>query len=374
MQNNIVIHGYYGAGNFGDDIILHSIISSIYSKIPKANIVVLSRDMSPIPSCKYKYKTVSRYDFNAINQEIKKADLFICGGGGIFQDYSGFDIRNHFGDKRKGIDYYAVPIELAYLHEVPVMLYAVGVGPFFNRKSTLNVKTLLNWADVVTVRDEESKKIVEEINPHVKAILTSDPAVNYLSKNQPKNKASRRYFGVCLREWFFKKYQRGALIKSMARAIDYTINKYNINVVIFSFCKNHNDLKLLQELKNNIKNKDHVFVENKVTMKEAIITIQNMDFVIGMRLHSLLMAASIGKPIIALSYDRKIENFMNQIGQNNLTIPIDDLNINEIKNKVDNLIKNSAKISKIITDKMDVLRLREKQNIDIAMDLIRKRS
>lgn len=46
---NIVIHGYYGAGNFGDDIILLSIIKSLRKIDPNVNITVLSRSVKAIP-------------------------------------------------------------------------------------------------------------------------------------------------------------------------------------------------------------------------------------------------------------------------------------------------------------------------------------
>lgn len=373
MQKSVVIHGYYGAGNFGDDIILHSIIKSLNKKIKGVKVTVLSRDMFPIPAYHYGFKVVSRYNFNEMKKAIKSADMLICGGGGILQDYSGFDMKSHFTNKKNGIDYYGVPIELAYLYKVPVMLYAIGAGPLFDEKSRLNVKTILNWVDAVTVRDEESLATLKEIDPKKKIIVTSDPALNYLDESKNKSNSKKKYFGICIRDWYFRKYQREAFVKSLASAADYNIKKYNRNLVIFSFCKSNADLKILQSLKNKIKHKDRVYIEKNVTIGGAMKTISNMDYVIGMRLHSLITATSINKPVIGISYDCKIDNYMKRIGLDEYVIPLEGISKEKIVSQIDNINKNLNRASRKMKSKIDSLKNQEKENIDIAMQVLMKR-
>ncbi len=60
---NIVIHGYYGAGNYGDDIILFSIINSLYRVEKDIKITVLSRGVHPIPKSNNPFEVISRYNF-----------------------------------------------------------------------------------------------------------------------------------------------------------------------------------------------------------------------------------------------------------------------------------------------------------------------
>lgn len=78
--HNIVIHGYYGTGNFGDDIILLSMINSLRNIDPNINITVLSRNISQIPDSD-SFNAVSRFDIKSTELAIRNADLFICGGG-----------------------------------------------------------------------------------------------------------------------------------------------------------------------------------------------------------------------------------------------------------------------------------------------------
>jgi hypothetical protein len=49
------------------------------------------------------------------------------------------------------------------------------------------------------------------------------------------------------------------------------------------------------------------------------------DVVIGMRLHSVIMAAAAGVPVVALAYDPKVVNTMKALGADRMTLDLDDV-------------------------------------------------
>lgn len=374
-KHNIVIHGYYGAGNFGDDIILLSIIKSLYQKFSNINVTVISRDAAPIPKGNYKFDVVSRYDLKKMISVIKNSDMFILGGGGIFHDYSGVDLSNHFNERDRGIDYYSVPLEIAYLLGKPTMAYGIGVGPLFNEETVKNLKTVLNWINVISVRDEKSREILKKIDPNCNVTTIVDPAVNlYKAQRSIKSpddlKKVKPAVGICLRNWFFSKKEQGLFINQMAQISDYICNKYGYKVVLFPFNVSKTDKTLLNSVYENVKNKQKIRVFQQNSLQETMKLIEGMKFIIGMRLHSLVVSTSRGIPAIGISYDNKVKNYMDLVGLKEFCLPVKEIKINDLKKKVDNMVRDYIKINKELTDKMLTLKEREKENVRIAFELL----
>lgn len=372
---NIVIHGYYGAGNFGDDIILLSMINSLRNIEPNMHITVLSRDVTPIPESD-SFHIVSRFDLKSTEIAIRKADLFICGGGGIFHDYSGFNFEDHFGQRQKGINYYALPIEIAYLLGKRVMLYAIGAGPLFKQISRRYLKTVLNWADLITVRDKSSADFLKSVNPKVKPIVTADPAINYIHKNTKcllaDSNLHKKYVGICLRNWFFKDEERTRFARCFADMADYLIKHYGYNIVLFPFNKSKGDYKLLKSVHQNMKNKNPVMFIEDISMKDTVSLLRQMDFVVGMRLHSLVIAASNFIPVIGIAYDEKVSAFMSLLEMEDCTLSLDDVNTHNLKAKADAIITNGTSIKNRLRKMITLLKEKDKENAALAIELMRR--
>lgn len=385
---NIVIHGYYGAGNFGDDIILLSIINMLYETIADIKITVLSRDICPIPEGISPFQVVSRFDIEKVIKLIKEADLLICGGGGLLQDYSGFDILDHFSYKNKGINYYAVPIEIAYILGKPAMLYAIGVGPLFNQQSVQYIRTILNWVKVVTVRDKESKELLDGISSNANVTITADPAVNYYNKliqsdsNNSKNSDNKNenfptldkeniYIGICLRNWFFDNNSCEHFVTIISNIINFIITQFDYKIILFPFNNCKSDAKLLGEIYNDVDVKDSVYLVTDLNMSQTVELIKNIEFLIGMRLHSLITATVNNKPIIGISYDQKISNYMTRLELGDYCIDLNNINIENFEYIVTELIRNKDCLKSKIKTNVRQMQEYEKENSLLASKLLR---
>ncbi len=84
----IVISGYYGFDNVGDEAILLSMIQAFRSYDPTIEIIVLSNTPERT-KLEFNVDAVNRWNIKAIFQALKGSDGLISGGGSLLQDETG---------------------------------------------------------------------------------------------------------------------------------------------------------------------------------------------------------------------------------------------------------------------------------------------
>ncbi len=93
-MNNIVISGYYGSKNAGDEAMLSAMLEVFSELNPKLHITVISSDPE---------YTRKRHSVDAVNwlnvvdilKVLKKADLLISGGGSLLQNVTSGRSEEH---------------------------------------------------------------------------------------------------------------------------------------------------------------------------------------------------------------------------------------------------------------------------------------
>src|SRR3989339_1324471 len=83
-MSEIVISGYYGYNNVGDELILKSIVNDLKTLNPDITITVLSVKPKET-SRKFNVKSINRYNICSILVELVKCKMLISGSGGLFQ-------------------------------------------------------------------------------------------------------------------------------------------------------------------------------------------------------------------------------------------------------------------------------------------------
>jgi polysaccharide pyruvyl transferase WcaK-like protein len=77
-MKHLVVSGFYGAGNAGDEAILDALIISIRKLAPDTAITVLSFDPAGTAR-QYGVEAVPRYNLRAVIAALRQADLLISG-------------------------------------------------------------------------------------------------------------------------------------------------------------------------------------------------------------------------------------------------------------------------------------------------------
>ncbi|MBL8084067.1 MAG: polysaccharide pyruvyl transferase family protein, partial [Candidatus Obscuribacter sp.] len=118
VRQLIVVSGYYGFDNLGDEAILEELVRELKSLWPAKDIVILSQNPEST-AARFGVRAQNRWQLSEIAVLLRQCKLFISGGGGLFQD----------SESVKSVIYYGGLISLATLCGAPTLIYAQGLGP-----------------------------------------------------------------------------------------------------------------------------------------------------------------------------------------------------------------------------------------------------
>ncbi|MDP3058973.1 MAG: polysaccharide pyruvyl transferase CsaB, partial [bacterium] len=312
-MSRYVRSGYYGFGNAGDEAILTSIILGLREFDHQAEITVFSANIGSTTTL-HQVKAVSRTDLISIYRAISKSSIFIMGGGGLLQDAT----------SSMSLWYYLLLLSMAIFQKKKFMLYANSVGPIKGRLNRWLTKMVLQKATYITVRDKNSILELAELGVFdVPIELTMDPV---LLLDSPKVGSSMPSICIAIREWPSSNDFYGEVLDAAKVLIE---EGFAINVVPFHY---EHDLKIARRLVADLGSRA-VCTERAATVVELLELLASCDIVVAMRLHALILATVVGIPIVGISYDPKVEGFLEATKQQ-LAGGVNDITAQALLDKV----------------------------------------
>lgn len=340
-MKRILLSGYFGFNNLGDEAILGSMVNLIEEIDQDTDIIVLS-NAPETTKVKYNTESVYRYDIFNIMSEMRRSDILISGGGSLLQDVTSL----------RSVPYYLGLIFLAIIFDMKTIFFAQGVGPVQNKFYRFLIKKILNKVDYLSVRDKESKKLLEKIGiPKGKINIVDDPVFGLINCEPGINRKNNgpQKIGVSVRNWHNNSYL-GPLSEFLNRL---GMNN-NISITIIPFHQGE-DIKISKKLQGMLKVNSRV---SKYTddLKKLNELYDNLDLFIGVRLHSLIFSAVNCIPFIGISYDPKTDSLIEEMGYQK-EIRTEDISVekiektyrkicdnrNEIKEKIRSTVKRKNK-------------------------------
>lgn len=374
----IIGAGTSGYDNTGDDAIFRSMVAELRKQHPDLQVSLISVNK---PGA---YNNINVYEipFNNIREivkEIRECDLFILGGGGIYYDYYGLDAEKILTREQSGITLYTGVTLTAHMLNIPVMVFAVGVGPLFTDEGKAITKMAFDCADVVTVRDTGTKELLASMGVAVESIkVTADPA--YLLEGiheQRINRLLTRFksqdhnllIGVALREWEHTGSPAN-WFKAIRDALDHCVEVYNARILFIPFHRTTSevsDKKISTLILDEMRYKQNAIVlPDYLAAEEKAALIGKCDLVLGMRLHSIIFSIKYGIPFVALEYDPKIKYSLCDSGLTEFGLRLDQLTPDGLIAMMDKVYQNRKEIKKILLLKNKRLTSLAKDNIELA--------
>lgn len=305
----ILISGYYGAGNAGDEAILAALVGTIRRLRPEAELIVLSANPQATAQT-YAVEAVPRFSRAALHREIAqhKSQLLISGGGGLIQDTTSW----------RSPLYYLALLWQAKRKGLKTVALLQGIGPLrrpWLRKLTARVFRRL---DLIAVRDQPSAQLLVDWGVPASAIEVAADAVWLLDPTEPPSDSAqvdtaRPAVGVFLRPL---PNQPAALSADLWQAIAGGLEGFirgHGGSVIFVPMQQPGDEQASQEVMARFKGPASLLSGNW-SPGELLALAGSFDLVLGMRLHSLLFAARMGVPPVGISYDPKVDALLAQVG------------------------------------------------------------
>lgn len=312
-RGDIIISGYYGFENAGDDSIAASMIQNIRNEKPDAKITILCKNPKRNAK-KYGVRAIGRFNIIAVFREMSHAKLLISGGGNLLQNTT----------SSRSLFYYTSIIKMAKKKGLKIFIYANGVGPVFGKEHEKNVVNTLSLADKITFREPESINYVASLGFDKNRItLSADPAltlsaapderVDYIMRNID----GERFFAVSLRSFASLHSEEvvgmdeDSFAVFFAKEIDRIAEKTE-SKPLYLIMQSSRDRVLSEKVNSIAKNKGEIL--EGLTASEILGIISRTSLVIAMRLHLLIYGAAAGKPLIGVSYDKKVDSMLSYMG------------------------------------------------------------
>jgi polysaccharide pyruvyl transferase CsaB len=302
--------GSYGGRNLGDEAILTSLLADLRRRRPDARIVVFSRDPEYTSRA---FPDVETLAWRGVNRErtgqaLSRLDLLILGGGGILYDTEA--------------RCYLRLVAAAQERGVPVFGYALGVGPLTEDLDCVMTRQIIQRCVEVTVRDEESRIVLEEAGVDCPVTVTADPAL--LLQPEEFNgdalqtewvPAGRRLVAMSVREpgRAAQHLDADAYHQLLAHVGDFLVHRLDAQVVFVPM--ERQDIGHAHAVLSYMTAVDHCRVLHGTYRPGQILGLmRHIDLAVGMRLHFLIFAAMSGVPVLPLPYAGKVFDFAQQIG------------------------------------------------------------
>jgi polysaccharide pyruvyl transferase CsaB len=362
----ILVSGYYGFNNAGDEAILGGIITAFRAIDPTVRFTVISGKVVRTRAV-HGVEAVSRGDVRAILKAMSRANLLLSGGGSLLQDVTGM----------KSIPYYLGVTTLGKLSGLPVMFYAQGVGPVRRAVNRTLISVLGGLAvDQATVRDQESAEALRELGLGRKPItVTADPALalpvpsraaGLAILDQQGIKPHGPLIGVAIRPW---KLADARMLQALALALDEVAAETG-GTILFVPMQYPQDVAAARDVAALMR-RTPVLFEAHVPYCDTQAVIAACDLMVGMRYHSLVFAAMAGVPTVGLSYDQKNDNFLRLLDQQAVGTP-QDLDAARLRAAILDGLANQQTIAARYSNVMERLVPLAHQNAVIAWELMKR--
>jgi polysaccharide pyruvyl transferase CsaB len=290
----VLLSGYYGFGNLGDEALLEVISGQMRQRYPQATLEVLSATPK-MTADRYRVATTPRWDWRAIRTAIGRADVVLSGGGGLLQNATSL----------RSLLYYAGIVREAIRKQRKTMVFAQSIGPldFWGR---LVVAHFCKGLDRATVRDERSCALLRNVLPETPVERTADPVFLYDLPESDVDMAaeglgpeSGPYAVVSLR----RATSARDAVRVVARAVDRLAAQYGIRSAFLPL-GGAADAAVSTDAIRACSSSPVLLPE--CTLEKAAAILRGAYVVVGMRLHALVLAARFSVPFLAIPYDPKV--------------------------------------------------------------------
>jgi len=361
-MKKVLLAGYYGENNIGDEAIAEALTKEL--KRRGYEVLMLSGDRVTSSQI-YGVEAYNRQRLQDMRNAISDADFVILGGGSLIQDVT----------STYSLWYYVGLVNLCRIMGKKIYIAYQGIGPINKKQNEILTKFTLNRCKKLWIRDEISINTLREIgvvNPNIS--LSSDavfmlkaPSRDQISvllaKAGIRNDDGRPIIGISPRRW-------GTTDKAgvFAKIADECINRFNAKIVFYAFHKGE-DVKYINEICSRMTNRAYIVADNYLP-SEVMGMMGAMTLNIGVRLHSLIFSAKMGVPLLGISYDPKIDGFLDMLGMSPVCT-YEELSKEQIMPAVSWIMKNSFPVEGMLEtiDNFEKLTIRSLDEILLESEM-----
>lgn len=310
----IALSGYYGFDNSGDEAVLQSILFALQEQGQEQGIQIEPIVLSANPektTAMYGVKAYHRMKPGPLLRALRESDGLISGGGSLLQDAT----------SSKTIPYYLAVLKLAQWLGKPTFIYSQGIGPVSRPMFYGWIRSVFKRCAFVSVRDTESADLLGRMRlPREGITVVPDPVMGLplrsgvegaLDGSAP-SASEVRTIGVSVRFWNEDRSELEALARSLQLLL---AARTDVRLRFLPFHLPSDEVAsqfVIDRLGDHAGRAE--MVRGITHPQDMLAQVAACDLLIGMRLHSLIYAASQFVPMVGISYDPKIDQFLHRLG------------------------------------------------------------
>ena len=353
----LLLAGYFGFDNAGDEAIFEAMVDRFRALSPDAKISALT--FGNETAQRLGVEAVPRKHFPSVWKAMRACDVFVLGGGGLFQDSTG----------PNSVIYYGGLLAMARAALRPSVIFCQGYGPIRGGLARWLTRQAFRLPHLVTVRDEESHQelLAQGLHPD-RVHLAADPAL--LMRPLPVDQMRPILEGENLLTEMGRSELPDGRLSEAGPLVALTVRPWpdlpmtELAAGLKAFREKHKarylllplqperDLEPSRRLAELLGGQARV-LERALPPKALTGILACCDMVIGMRLHSLILATVENPPIFGLSYDPKVERFCRRAGA--LSCRVEEISAERLLREWEHLLlgrKNQRAVQKKAVETM----------------------
>ena len=293
------------------------------------------------------YERVARFFPAEVRAELRalvQADLVVSCSGGYLNG-----TKSISGDLSVACT--VAPLILAERLGTPVICGPQSVGPFGREFQRRSAQRALRGAELVLVREDTSFALVRAMGVEPPTLARAvDSAFGFRAgpsdgwRDRISAAADDVLVGMTARAWLAPPH-RDAFERTLARLIDHIQSDPRFRVVLVP--QNTSTLVDEDDREVNRRVAAHcegprlpLLVERRSDPTEITGLYSSLDFVVGMRFHSVIFALTSFVPSIAIGYHHKAMGIMSDLGLEEWVVPLEAVTADRITALFDRLVQH----------------------------------
>ena len=330
----VVLYGWFGAQNFGDDLLLELVHARVMEHYPSAEVLVIGANPHQI-RVQHGLEATEPHQKHRICEWLDGAAALIYCGGLMFDDPLG----QTAGEAELAFDPWIDPAgqaaicSLARMYDVPTYFLGIGGGPMDTPAMQRYAKLMSAVGAHFLTRDRNTSDLLLAagvdpgqvgsyadlsfgaqcyVDRHV-AFLDSEEAWRWLQAQ------GRSYLVVSLRSCHRNPPD---LASRVAQALDGVCERRDMSVLYLPL--DADDVDIQRQAFDLMEHKERAYLIGQRPTVETILSyISSSSATLSMRLHCSLLHMVFGKPAVGLNYNDKIEAQFTAIGQEGRLLSLD---------------------------------------------------
>ena len=332
-RKRVLVSGYYGAQNTGDELILRAIVDGVRRIAPDLEVSVAAERPERVEA-DHPVSAFRRHDHAACVAEASNAAAVVVGGGGIWHDYTfveGGGLAGLFTSGARSITGFAQLPLLARALGLDVHVFGVGVGPLVHDDARGLARSVAGLARSVVVRDDGSRRLLDgterpagsPIAVHPDPVFALDLAARVVPDEVEALARAGRVLGVNVRPW-----DAGgpALLDRLAAALRELLDRHDDLALLGIPMQGgrRRDEDALRQLFDRIDTaRPKLVLPWTPRLDELLGALAACDAIVAMRLHACLLAHRLAIPVAGIAYDPKLTEHFTQVGADDRLLPLD---------------------------------------------------